>query len=102
MAAPVDFGPFVLAFTHHDVLAAPYHRLTFGILDTFEILTNPSASQAALGRNGIDYVMLCDTGSSRDSVGPLVDALRKGEPPAYLEQVAETKGKPLLVFRVKK
>jgi hypothetical protein len=102
VAAPVDFGPFVLAFTQHDVLAAPYHRLTFGIFDTFEILTNPSASEAALARNGIDYVMLCETGSSRDSVGPLVDTLRKGEAPAYLEQVAETKGKPLLVFRVKK
>jgi hypothetical protein len=102
VAAPIDFGPFVLAFTNHDVLSAPYHRLTFGILDTFEILTNAKTSKSVLARDGIDYVMICSTGGSPDSAGTLVEQLRAGHPPAYLEQVAETKGRPLLVFRVKK
>ena len=32
IAADIDFGPFLLALTPHDVLAAPYHRLSGGIV----------------------------------------------------------------------
>ncbi len=32
VAADIDFGPFLLALTPHSVLAAPYHRLSKGII----------------------------------------------------------------------
>ena len=32
VAADTDYGPFLLALTRHSVLAAPYHRLSAGIL----------------------------------------------------------------------
>ena len=36
IAADIDFGPFLLALTPHSVLAAPYHRLSSGIVAAHE------------------------------------------------------------------
>ena len=33
IAADIDYGPFLLALTPHRILAAPYHRLSSGIIE---------------------------------------------------------------------
>ena len=60
IAAFVDQGPGVLAFTGHAVIAGPYHRDGGGIEDTFEIFTgNPDAARVFLQKRGINYLMTC-------------------------------------------
>ena len=41
IAADIDFGPFLLALTPHSILAAPYHRLSGGILSAHAIFVSP-------------------------------------------------------------
>ena len=45
--AEVDLGPFILAHTGDSVLAAPYHRMSWGILASYDALNAPSAAAEA-------------------------------------------------------
>jgi hypothetical protein len=60
VAAFVDQGPAILAYTAHSVIAGPYHRNAAGILDDYAIFAGPERSaKAVLKRRGIDYLMVC-------------------------------------------
>lgn len=61
VAAFVDLGPAILAYTHHSALAGPYHRNSAGILDSYAILAGSATEQrAVLKLRGVDYVVLCE------------------------------------------
>ena len=49
VAADIDFGPFLLALTPHSVLAAPYHRLSKGIIAAHTAFVAPPDVDRALG-----------------------------------------------------
>ena len=60
VVGPIDFGPFIVALTHHDVLAAPYHRIDQAILKNQAILgAEPAAARLLLKSVHADYVVLC-------------------------------------------
>lgn len=86
IAAFVDQGPAILAYTGHAAIAGPYHRNQAGILDTFDIFAGPNA-RAVLKRRGIDYLMTCraapDWEFYRQQNG-LVTQLAAGQVPAWL------------------
>ncbi len=94
--APIWSGPYVLAWTHHDVMSSPHHRFKRGN-DFAEAAMNGTVdgARSAMRERKIDYVVLCrDT----PATGPFLAAL-KATPPEWLERV-NGPGDELLVFRV--
>jgi hypothetical protein len=60
VAADVSLGPFVLALTPHSVLAAPYHRLSAGIVTAHRALAEPpELARDILLRANATYVLIC-------------------------------------------
>lgn len=58
---PVDLGAYVLLYTDHAVVAAPYHRNNRGLLDTFHFFNGPiGEARAILDARGISLVVTCD------------------------------------------
>ncbi len=106
VAADLDYGPFLLALTPHRILAAPYHRLSAGILATHAIFGSPpEAAHRALRQLGVTYVATCGTrGPSdlpkSDLEASLAGRLQAKEVPDWLEPVATGDG-PFTVYRVK-
>jgi hypothetical protein len=104
----IAFGPYVLAETPHRVLAAPYHRNRGGILDTVAAFTaEPVQARAILAARGVDYVAFCASSRELDHlVAPgsdtLLTALKKNEPPSWLEPVPDAARGATRVFRVRR
>jgi len=108
IAANIDFGPFLLALTPHRIVAAPYHRLSAGILAAHEILAAPpEAARRAVARAGATYVVTCG-GRAPDDLADLtksaLDAslwgrMQARQVPDWLEPVAVDG--PMLVYRAK-
>jgi hypothetical protein len=93
LAAPVDLGAFVLAASHHRVLAAPYHRNTEGNQAMYDIfLSHPAESEAIARQWGIDYLAICadsfdELGAEGADPSRLAGALRQGRVPAWLTPI---------------
>lgn len=93
IAAPIDMGAHLLAFTPHSVLAAPYHRDNHGgriVVDAF--LASPAAAERRLRDAGVDLVLWCsggETASALETRAPegLAAALAHGETPGFLTQI---------------
>jgi hypothetical protein len=105
IAADLDYGPFLLALTPHKILAAPYHRLSSGILAAHQIFASPPAeAQRLLTRFAVTYVAACGTRSPNDLARAVLDAslwgrLQAKDVPGWLEPVAGTA--PFRLYRVK-
>jgi hypothetical protein len=60
VAAPIDAGSHMLAFTPHDVLAAPYHRNNSGNRAWIDaMLANPQQAYDILNKEHVTYLMTC-------------------------------------------
>ncbi|HWE98539.1 MAG TPA: hypothetical protein VG248_01975 [Caulobacteraceae bacterium] len=84
LAAP-DLGPFILAFTPHRALAAPYHRMAPALGAAEAALGAPAVSARAEVRAlGARYVVDCPllVGGTPDH--GLIAALRRGAAPPWL------------------
>lgn len=58
--APVDLGSHILLFTHHSVVAAPYHRNQEALLDAFHFFNDPIArARQILDTRGVTLVVVC-------------------------------------------
>ena len=107
VAADIDFGPFLLALTPHRIVAAPYHRLSAGILAAHEVFSStPDEAHRALTRLGVTYAVTCGPRPPNDLAGPRLAAslwghLQTGDVPDWLEPAPETKSGALLAYRVK-
>ncbi|MGN7997640.1 hypothetical protein [Sphingomonas sp. 22176] len=94
VAAPIDFGPMLLATTRHRVLAGPYHRDTQGNRAMYDLFLSPSTQAESLARRwGVDYIALCKDGFAE--VGErardrqlLVGSLKAGQVPPWLRQIS--------------
>jgi hypothetical protein len=101
----VDYGPFVLALTPHSVLAAPYHRLSFGIVASHQVFNSPpDRAREILRQAQANYVMICGTRgapdkSANDSQRSLWTQVKGGNIPSWLEPIAGTE--PFNVYRVR-
>jgi hypothetical protein len=104
IAADIDYGSHLLALTPHTVLAAPYHRLSAGIVTVHQIFSSPPGPAREIpARNRVTYVMSCARPDARPSKGQasLGRRLRAGEVPAWLEPVLVTERQPISVYRFK-
>ena len=60
IVASVDFGPFIVANSHHNVVSAPYHRIDRAILAVHRLQHALPAEAAVDLRNmGARYVFEC-------------------------------------------
>jgi hypothetical protein len=105
VAADIDYGPFLLALTPHSVFAAPYHRLSSGIVASHRALAAPpEEARDVLDDSRASYVMIC---GSRPPEGLTEDArrhslwgqLQAGVVPSWLEPIPVSG--PFAVYRVK-
>jgi hypothetical protein len=56
----ISYGPFILALTPHSVIAAPYHRLSHGIvIAPGALAAPPDEARRILTGAKVSYVMVC-------------------------------------------
>lgn len=95
VAALVDQGPAILAYTNDSVIAGPYQRDAAGILDSYRLFTAPQdRARFLLKAREISYVMTCaaapDWGFYQaHGPGGLAWTLGAGFPPAWLAPLAK-------------
>jgi hypothetical protein len=105
IATDIDYGPFLLALTPHMVLAAPYHRLSAGIVAAHQALASPpDEARRILARTHANYLATCGKGPLRDLGAAERDAsllarLQAGAVPDWLEPLPLMG--PFAVYRVK-
>lgn len=102
-----NLGSPILAFTGHRVFAGPYHRNVAGNLLAFEaLLGSPTDAKAVVESHHVGIVALCrGNPESRLFAAKAPDGflagLMRGSVPEWLEPVAETRGAPLELYRVR-
>jgi hypothetical protein len=85
----IDLGPFILADTKDSVLAAPYHRMSWGILAAHEAQAAPQAqAEAKVRALKIDYVVECPATPLRVPAASFEGDLRRGVVPPWLRKVS--------------
>jgi len=102
----IDLGPFILAHTDNSALAAPYHRMGWGIMKAHALLAAPAdhGAEALVRQAGVSYVLECRfhahhgdrSDMTRDSLQKRLDA---GAPPAWLQPLSP-QAAPLQAYRV--
>jgi hypothetical protein len=103
----VDYGPFVLALTPHSVLAAPYHRLSAGIISTNKIFSAPpDQAHRIITRLRANYVAMCGlltpVGLTNQQLATsLWEQLHAGAVPDWLKREPAADGQPFVIYRVK-
>ena len=101
----VDLGPYVLMMTPHSVVAAPYHRMAWGILSADAALAAPPGPDEAKVRSlHVDYVVDCPSHRDygrRHELRPvsLQSRLDAGLAPGWLREISSP-GDALRVYRV--
>jgi hypothetical protein len=107
MVADINYGPFILALTPHAALAAPYHRLSAGILAAHEVFSlPPDAARAVVMRNHVAYITLCgdpfaSTVTAGERPASLSGRLAAGDVPQWLEQLPAKAADVFTVYRVR-
>jgi hypothetical protein len=106
VATEIDFGSFVLALTPHSVIAAPYHRLSGGIIAAHQIFASPpDEARAILARFGATYVVTCGARkqpgmSEAARNASLRGRLAAGAIPDWLRLLPAEPGEAFTVYRV--
>ncbi|HMN73823.1 MAG TPA: hypothetical protein PKA55_18330 [Rhodoblastus sp.] len=103
--APIDEGSHLLAFTHHSVVAAPYHRNNAGnrlSIDVF--MASPEEARKLAVASGADYLVACPLMQrtrimAQRAPEGLAAALIAGRVPDWLEPMA-IDAKPNAIYRI--
>jgi hypothetical protein len=102
----VDLGPRLIAVTHHDAVAGPYHRNGRDIVDTMRAWRGTAEeAHATVRRRGIDYVLICPNMSestifASQAKNGFYMQLAKGRAPDWLAPVPLPAGSPYRMWRV--
>lgn len=102
-----NLGSPILAFTGHRVFAGPYHRNVAGNLLVFDaLLGSASDAKTIVESHHVGLVALCRGNTeSRLFAAKAPDGflagLMRGSVPEWLEPVAQTRGTPLELYRVR-
>ena len=103
----IDYGPFMLALTPHSVLAAPYHRLSAGIIETQKIFsTPPDEAHRIITQLRVNYVAVCGLLTPTDMTNAQLTAslwgqLHAGAVPYWLKREPAAVGQAFVIYRVK-
>ncbi|MBP1851259.1 hypothetical protein [Rhizobium halophytocola] len=106
VAAPVDSGAQILRFTHHRVIAGPYHRDQGGMLTELHIgLAPPSEAPAFLRGADIGIVAFCPSDYQTQFLidskpDGLFAALKRGDVPPYLVPLPKDPQSGFQLYRV--
>jgi hypothetical protein len=96
----IDLGPFILADTRDSVLAAPYHRMSWGILAAHNAQAATSVdAQAKVRALKVDYVVECPINPLRVPSASFEGDLRRGVVPPWLTRMSAPKDL-LRIYRV--
>jgi hypothetical protein len=105
----IEWGPYLVAFTPHAVLAAPYHiRLAANILIANAAFALPPAqARQVITEAGVDYMVTCGAhgpiGITDDQTAvSLWGRLKDGEVPDWLQPEVGFDGHPFAVYRVRR
>jgi hypothetical protein len=107
MLNPIDLGTRILGFSHHSILASPYHRVERGMKDSVRAYLAPAARAQQIAKSrGVDYIIYCPSLAETDifrkgAPAGLISDLEKNKIPTWLEPIAMPKGNTLKVYRVK-
>jgi hypothetical protein len=96
----IDLGSFLLLFTPHSALSAPYHRMWPAILkadDAFE--GPPGVAEARVRSLGAAYIVDCPGLPLMSHAAGLATQLRAGRIPTWLQEVSAP-GATLRIYRV--
>jgi hypothetical protein len=103
----VEWGSYVLAFTPHSVLAAPYHtRLGAAILAANAAFgLPPIQARSVVAATGADYLVTCGPQgpvglTDEQTEASLWARLKAGEVPDWLQPMPGLDGHPLAVYHV--
>ena len=106
VATDINYGPYVLALTPHDVVAAPYHRVVGGMLAAQAILAGPlDAARRTVAADRVTYVAICGHRTSTGvvpAVGTLWAELDAGRIPSWLESIPGGRDDQFRVYRVRR
>lgn len=95
--AAIDLGPYLLAYTPHSIVAAPYHRATAGLIAGIAVSEGTQEEvrrQAAA--TGAAYLVLCPAMDDEGFAGRLIH----GEKADWLEPIP-LDGSPLKAWRIR-
>lgn len=102
----VDLSPRLIALTHHDAVAGPYHRNGGDIIDVMRTFRGSAeAARATVERRRIDYVLICP-GLSESTVYAsqakqgFYMQLARGKVPDWLQPVPLPAKSPYRMWRV--
>jgi len=102
----VDLGPRLIAVTHHDAVAGPYHRNDDDIVDVMTAFRGSADfARRIVAKRRIDYVLICPNLSestvytARARQGFYVQ-LNRGQVPAWLAPIPLPANSPYKMWRV--
>ena len=104
----LEWAPYMLAWTPHSALAAPYHRLSSSIVLSHRIFAEPPEKARALAvKAGIAYIVMCGQRgtagiSDKDRQASLWVRLQSGRAPGWLEAVKQDPASGFRVWKVKR
>jgi hypothetical protein len=102
----VDLGPRLIAVTHHDAIAGPYHRNGQQIADVMNFWRGSEAQAHALaGKYRVNYVLSCPNSSTTtifaaEAPKGFYMQLQRNEIPSWLTPVPLPKDSPYRMWRV--
>ncbi|AEH62860.1 hypothetical protein [Zymomonas mobilis] len=103
----IDFAPRLIAMTHHQAIAGPYHRNADAILDVHHAFRgSPEQAENIIRRHAISLVLICP-GMPESSIylneakNGFYAQLAKGQVPPWLEAMPLPKESPFRLWRVK-
>lgn len=98
--APPDMGPFLLLFTRHSAVAAPYHRMWRAMLSAHDALDGPSGPDVERVRAlRARYIVDCSGLVLMSEQGRLEARLRQGQIPPWLRRLSPP-GSALQIYGV--
>ena len=103
--APIDEGSHLLAFTHHSVVAAPYHRNNAGNRLSIEaFLAKPDEARKIIAASGADYLVACTLMKRRRIMAAhaprgLAAELLAGRAPEWLKPL-DVRAEPNVIYRI--
>jgi hypothetical protein len=106
MINPIDLGTRILGYSHHSILASPYHRVQRGMRDSVNTFLSPQAKAETIVRTRhVDYIVYCQKLPETDiflrgAPQGLLSDLNHNKIPGWLVQVPMPKGNPLRVYHV--
>jgi len=102
----VDLGPRLIAVTHHDAVAGPYHRNGRDIAEVMKSFRSTADyAKSVIDRRHIDYVLVCPGMSettiyASEAPGGFYMQLMRGQVPKWLAPVTLPENSPFRMWRV--